>query len=84
MDTFGSIVGLGASVLMGVNATPDQLRPMSAEQMAEYMRRQGDPTNVPWELRMQGDAFRAMNANRPRKPTMTLAEYDARRAAFRP
>lgn len=60
---------------------PSQLQAMNAEQMAEYQRRQGDPRNVPMsEQSLAG----IQNAWRPpvRKPTMTLSEYDARRAAF--
>lgn len=57
-----------------------RLQAMSAEQMAEYQRRQGDPTNTPWELRMQAGSLQ--NYVRLRQPTMTLAEWDARRAAF--
>jgi hypothetical protein len=57
------------------------LQGMSSVQLAEYQRRQGDPRNVPMsEHYVSG----IENAWRPpvRQPTMTLAEYDARRAAF--
>jgi hypothetical protein len=65
----------------GVVTDPSQLQAMSAEQMAEYVRRQGAPTNVPMSMRSLSGM---QNAWRPpvRQPTMTLAEYDARRAAF--
>lgn len=65
---------------------PDDTRiqAMRAEQMAEYhARRSNMQTNLPWELRMQGNALRNVAFVR-RKPTMTLAEWDARRAAFKP
>lgn len=59
-----------------------RMQGMTAEQLAEYQRRQGDPTNVPMSMRSHSGI---QNAWRPpvRRPTMTLAEYDTRRAAFR-
>lgn len=71
----------GANILVGVRS-PDDLRAMTAEEQLAYIRRQGDPRNVPMAERYRiGDL---QNAWRPpvRRPTMTLAEYDARRAAF--
>lgn len=62
---------------------PEILRAMNNGELAEYQRRQGDPTNTRWPY---GQSILGMQNSiiaRPRKPTMTLAEWDARRAAFR-
>ena len=65
---------------------PDMLRAMNQGELAEYQRRQGDPRNAPWpsnrEMRAMLDSLYASTA--VRKPTMTLAQWDERRAAFNP
>jgi hypothetical protein len=67
----------------GIATDPRSVTAMNAEQMAAYIMRQGDPTNIPMSMRGLAGM---QNAWRPqdRRPTMTLAEYDARRAAFKP
>ena len=85
MTDLFDIVGLSSGhQSSGFVTDPRQMQAMSNEQMAEYERRQGDPRNVPMSERYLGSQL--ANAWRPpvRPPTMTLAEYDARRAAYRP
>lgn len=83
---FDAMIGVGSSALNGYlgvgghSDEPGQIQGMRAEQMAEYMRRQGNPTNAPWG--MLGDPRMAQNVAWVPKPTVTLAEYDERRAAF--
>lgn len=69
----------------GIATDPSQLQAMNGAQMAEYQRRQGDPRNAAF-LNTNGlEAMRYGNYRPPApKPTMTLAEWDARRAAFNP
>lgn len=67
----------------GIQTDSSQLQAMNASQMAEYIRRQGDPTNVPMHSRSLAGIQNAWRSP-VRKPTMTLAEWDARRAAFKP
>jgi len=73
----------GLNALSGIVTDPGQQRGMNAEQMAEYIRRHGDPRNVGMSHNYL-EMMNAVNSNRlVPKPTMTLAEWDARRAAFR-
>jgi hypothetical protein len=79
-----SALGIAAANdYLGIAADPGQMQGMNAAQLAEYMRRQGDPTNVPWPGRSLAGMQTAWGIAE-RRPTMTLAEYDARRDAFKP
>lgn len=85
---FRDLIEIGANMMFyGVSTDPDQMRGMNAEQMAAYQRLQGDMRNAPWpslrEMRGMMNSLRHWSIPTP-KPTMTLAEWDARRKAFRP
>jgi hypothetical protein len=80
----GDIIRLGnygANVWQGMATEPSAVQAMNADQMAEYGKRQGDPTNNPMLARQ---FYGMLNAWRPyaRRPTMTLAEWDEARAKF--
>lgn len=68
----------------GIATDPSQMQAMNAAQLAEYHHRQGYTRNAVFANALS--AMQCAAAYRPPlpKPTMTLAEYDARRKAFKP